>query len=131
MAAAAAFAGAGGRGGGAPRMSTAATGCAVLAALLEPASAAVPSLPLPSSLPGEVFGGEVGAERPGVFATIALAAAMSAAAFGCEFGLFGSLGAFPVVPAACVVLPGVLAAVLLVAGVVPLLGAFDAEPLRF
>jgi hypothetical protein len=68
---------------------------------------------------------------PGVFAAIALVAAMSAAAFGCEFGLFGSLGVFPLVPAACVVLPGVLAAVLLVAGVVPPLDVFDAEPLRF
>jgi hypothetical protein len=128
-AAAVVFAGAGGGGGGAPRRSTVARGCAVLAAELAPASAAVPSLPLPSSLPEEVFGGEAGG--PGVFAAIALAAAMSAAAFGCEFGLFGSLGVFPVVPAACVVLPGALAAVLAVAGVVPVLEAFEAEPPRF
>ena len=82
-----------------------------------------------SSLPGEVFGGEAGAEGPGVLAAIAFSAAASAAASGCEFGSFGSLGVFPAVAAAGVVLTGVLAVVLLGAGVAPLLDVFGAESL--
>ena len=121
------FAGAGGGGGGGPRMITAATGWAGLAAELAPASTVVASLLLLSSLPGEVFGGEAGAEGPGVLAAIAFSAAASAAASGCEFGSFGSLGVFPVVPAAGVVPLGVLAVVLLGAGVTPLLDVFGAE----
>ncbi len=137
-AAAAEFAGVGG-GGGALRMSTAATGWAGLATELAPVSAAVASLLLLSFLPGEVFGGEAGAEAPGVLAAIAFAAAANAVAFGCEFGSFGSLGVFAVDPAAGVVPAGVLAAVLLGAlatllsgaGVALLLDVFGAELLRF
>ena len=124
------FAGAGagaGGGGGGPRMITAATGWAGLAAELTPLSAAAPSLLVLSSLPGEVFGGEAGAEGPGVLAAIAFSAAASAAASGCEFGSFGSLGVFPVVAIAGMVLTGVLAVVLLGAGVTPLLDVFGAE----
>ena len=90
-------------------MITAATGWAGLAAALAPLSAAAPSLLVLSSLPGEVFGGEAGAEGPGVLAAIAFSAAASAAASGCEFGSFGSLGVFPVVAIAGMVLTGVLA----------------------
>ena len=126
------FAGAGagaGAGGGGPRMMTAATGWAGLAAEPAPLSAAAPSLLVLSSLPGEVFGGEAGAEGPGVLAAIAFSAAASAAASGCEFGSFGSLGVFPAVATAGVVLTGVLAVVLLGAGVAPLLDVFGAESL--